>query len=220
MEKLTGCFLSVLLLAVLSSVLAEERFFREGGSVTLLLRPPVSEDITSILWKHNINLVAEWVKGEVDLLYYGMFKGRTTLNTTTGSLEITHMSRADSGVYSVEINYKVQPERYNVTLIKAVPQPAVLVEPPTCNPELEQCTLTCDGNTEEAEPVTYSWKMGGEEWKDGEKDRSITNDETTQRVKTFSCRMKNSISEEESDPEPNPFFKIEPPPADFGSVHV
>ncbi|XP_042288475.1 SLAM family member 9-like [Thunnus maccoyii] len=218
MEKLTGCFLSVLLLAVPSSVLAEDTFFGEGGE--LLLRPSFSEDITSILWKHNINLVAEWVKDIVDLQYYGDFKGRTTLNSTTGSLEITHMSPADSGVYSVEINDKVQPERYTAKVIERVPKPDVLVGPLICNPELEQCTLTCEGNITGAEPVTYSWKNGGEEWKDGKKVRDITNDETTSSVETFSCRMKNPISEEESKPKRNPFFKTEPPPAVFGSVHV
>ncbi|XP_042288469.1 uncharacterized protein LOC121911232 [Thunnus maccoyii] len=205
MEKLTGCFLSVLLLAVLNSVLAEDTFFGEGGE--LLLRPPFSGDITSIQWKHNNNLVAEWVKDIVDLQDYGDFKSRTTLNSTTGILEIKNMSRADSGLYSVEINNKVQDERYNAKLIKAVPQPAVLVGPLTCTNASKQCTLTCDGNTEEAELVTYSWKMGGGEWKDGETNRSITNDETIQSVETFSCRMKNLISEKESDPTPNPFFR-------------
>ena len=117
------------------------------------------------------------------------------------------MSAPDSGVYSVEINNKPQAERYNAKLIKAVSQPVVLVRPPACAAASKQCTLTCYGNTGEAELVTYSWKMGGGEWKDGEKDRSITNDETIQRVKTFSCRMKNPISEEESEPKPNPFFR-------------
>ncbi|XP_042288470.1 uncharacterized protein LOC121911233 [Thunnus maccoyii] len=207
MEKLTGCFLSaVLLLVVLNSVLAENTFFEEGGSVTLLLRPPFSGEITIIVWMHNdFNQVAKWMK-DVPSENHGTFKGRTTLNTTTGSLKIINMSRADSGEYSVMINNDFQDERYNATLIKAVPQPVALVKPPACAAASKQCTLTCYGNTGEAEPVTYSWKMGGE-WMVGEKDRNITNDETIQRVKMFSCRMKNPISEKESDPKPNPFFK-------------
>ncbi|XP_044228186.1 uncharacterized protein LOC122996652 [Thunnus albacares] len=209
MEKLTGCFLSaVLLLALLNSVLAKNTFFEEGGSVTLLLRPPFSGEITIIVWMHNnFNLVAKWVKEDDSFENHGTFKGRTTLNTTTGSLKIINMSRADSGEYSVMINDKPQSERYNATLIKAVPQPVELVKPPECTNASKQCTLTCDGKTKEAEPVTYSWKMEGGEWKDGEKDRNITNNETIQRVKMFSCRMKNPISEEESEPKPNPFFK-------------
>ncbi|XP_044228183.1 T-cell surface antigen CD2-like [Thunnus albacares] len=212
MEKPTSCFLSVLLLlAVPSSVSAEDKFFGEGGE--LLLRPPVSEDITSIQWKHNNNLVAEWVKGIVGLQYYGGFNNRTTLNIITGDLEIRNMSLADSGEYSVEINNKVQPKRYTAKLIGRVPKPAVLVKPLTCTATSENCILTCHGNTEEAEPVTYSWKMGGEEWEDGKKDRKITNDETTKRVKTFSCRMNNTISEEESKPKDNPFYKDKPTPS-------
>ncbi|XP_067466904.1 CD48 antigen-like [Thunnus thynnus] len=207
MKKLTGCFLSaVLLLAVLNSVLAENLFFEEGGNVTLLLRPPFSGEIISIAWMHNNDNMAKWMKEDVPLEYHGTFEGRTTLDTTTGSLKIINMSRADSGEYSVNINDKFQDERYNATLIKAVPQPAVLVKPLTCTNASKQCTLTCDGKTKEAEPVTYSWKMGGGEWKDGEKDRSITNDEKT-RVKMFSCRMKNPISVKESHPKPNPFFR-------------
>ena len=43
--------------AVLNSVLAKDKFFGEGN--TLLLRPPLSGEITNIQWKHNKNLAAE-----------------------------------------------------------------------------------------------------------------------------------------------------------------
>ncbi|CAK6978312.1 uncharacterized protein LOC128373121 [Scomber scombrus] len=117
MEKLTRCFMSVLLLSVvLSSGLAEDKFFGEGG--TLELRPNFSgEKINTVIWKHNSNLVAEWVEQINDLTYYGVFEGRTTLDITTARLEITNMSPADSGLYSVEINNKILPERYNAKLI-------------------------------------------------------------------------------------------------------
>ncbi|XP_067466908.1 CD48 antigen-like [Thunnus thynnus] len=210
MEKPASCFLSVLLLlAVPSSVSAEDAFFGKG--VPLRLRPSFSEEITSIQWKHNNNLVAEWVKDIVDLQYYGDFENRTTLNPTTGELEITHMSPVDNGDYSVEINNKVQPTRYNAKLIGRVSKPAVLVGPLTCTHKSQQCTLTCNGDITEVEHVTYSWKHGKEEWKDGERVRDITNDEKTRSVETFSCRMKNPISEEESVSEKNPFFMIVPP---------
>ncbi|XP_042288465.1 T-cell surface antigen CD2-like [Thunnus maccoyii] len=209
MEKPTSCFLSVLLLlAVPSSVSAEDAFFGEGGE--LRLRPSFSKEITSIQWKHNNDLVAEWVKDIVVLQDYGDFKNRTTLNIITGDLEIRNMSRDDNGVYSVEINNNVQPERYNAKLIGRVPKPAVLVGPLTCTDKSQQCTLTCDGYITGAEPVTFSWKNGKEEWKDGKKVRDITNDETTQRVEMFSCRMKNPISEEKSKPKDNPFYRIDP----------
>ncbi|CAK6978314.1 uncharacterized protein LOC128373264 [Scomber scombrus] len=201
MEKLTRCFVSVLLLSVvLSSGLTEEKFIRDGD--TLELRPNFSgEKIDTVIWKLNNNLVAEWVEKISDLTYYDEFEGRTNLNKETGKLKIRKMSSADSGEYRVEINNKVLPESYTVKVIKEVTQPVVEVKPLVS----KQRNLLCEGNTEGAEPVTYSWKMGEGEWMDGEKIRTITNDETTKRVETFSCRMKNPISEKQSFPKCNPF---------------
>lgn len=214
MEKPTSCFLSVLLLlAVPSSVSAKDMIIEKGGE--LQLRPPASGDITSIQWKHNNNLVAEWVKDIVVLQYYGGFNNRTTLNPTTGDLEIKNMSRADSGEYSVEINNKVQTKRYTAKVIARLSETAVSVRPLKCSADFKNCTLLCHGKgkIEEAEPVTYSWKMEGGEWMVGEKDRNITNDKTTQSVKTFSCRMKNLINEDESKPKDNPFYIDTPTPS-------
>ncbi|XP_053189355.1 uncharacterized protein LOC128373122 [Scomber japonicus] len=205
MEKLTRCFMSVLLLsAVLSSVLTEEKFVRDGGK--LELRPNFSGDINTVTWKLSSDMVAEWLKSINDLTYYDVFKGRTTLNKETGILEITNMSSADSGVYSVEINNMVLPERYNVKVIKEVPQPVVELKPLVCTSAYKQCTLHCEGNIEGAEPVIYSWKMGDREWRNGKKNRTITKDETT-RDKTFSCQMKNPISDKQSEPIENIFYK-------------
>ncbi|XP_053189526.1 SLAM family member 9-like [Scomber japonicus] len=216
MEKLTRCFMSVLLLsAVLSSGLTEEKFFGEGG--TLELRPDFSSEINTVTWKLNNKLVAEWLKTINAVTYYHVFEGRTTLNKVTGTLNITNKSPADSGVYSVEINNMVLPERYNVKAIKEVPQPAVELNLLSCSDASDNCTLLCEGKSDEAvalaeaEPVTYSWRMGDREWMDAEKIRTITNDEETQRVETFSCRMKNPISEKQSDPIPNPFYREDPP---------
>ncbi|CAK6978315.1 uncharacterized protein LOC128373264 [Scomber scombrus] len=205
MEKLTRCFMLVLLLSVvLSSVLTEEKFFGEGG--TLELGPYFSGNISTVIWKVNNNLVAEWVKSISDLTYYDVFEGRTNLNKETGTLEIRKMSSNDSGVYRVEINNKVLPEHYNAKLIKEVTQPVVEVKPLICSEASGNCSLLCEGNTEGAEPVTYSWKMGDREWMDGEKIRTITKDKETQSIKTFSCRMKNPISEKQSDPIDNVFY--------------
>ncbi|XP_053189524.1 uncharacterized protein LOC128373259 [Scomber japonicus] len=216
METLTRCFMLVLLLsAVLSSGLTEEKFIRDGG--TLELRPNFSGDIDTVTWKlNNYLMVAEWVEGINAVTYYDVFESRTTLNKETGTLEITNMSPADSGVYSVEINNMVLPERYNVKVIKEVPQPVVELNPLSCSDASDNCTLLCEGKSDEAvalaeaEPVTYSWRMGDREWMDGEKSRDITNNKETQRVETFSCRMKNPISEKQSDPIPNPFYREDP----------
>ncbi|XP_056251692.1 uncharacterized protein LOC130181473 [Seriola aureovittata] len=173
-----------------------------GGTLSLI--PPFSGAITGILWKHDGNLVVEWVNDTLD--YHCMFQGHTTLNTTTGRLEIKNMNKTYAGLYTVEINNQVQSQSYSVELIKKVPKPEVALKPPTCSPALDNCTLTCDGDTSGAEPVTYSWREGEGEWIPGGKNKNIKNDET-KKVKTFSCQMKNPVRVEESKPHLNPFFQ-------------
>uniref|UniRef100_A0A671W3N5 Immunoglobulin V-set domain-containing protein n=1 Tax=Sparus aurata TaxID=8175 RepID=A0A671W3N5_SPAAU len=111
---------AVLLLASLNCSEAQiiRTYFEVGGNLTL--RPTVTETITNILWRYNGNLLAEWVKNEVDLLYYDKYKGRTTLNTATGQLEINNMEKHDVGMYTVEINYKVHSQSYEVRWITRV----------------------------------------------------------------------------------------------------
>ncbi|XP_062286004.1 uncharacterized protein LOC133991565 [Scomber scombrus] len=205
MEKLTGCFLLVLL----SSVLAEDKFIRDGG--TLELSPNVSRNINSIIWKLK-GMTLAWERGDI-LNYPDTFEGRTTLDISTGRLEITKMTPADSGNYSVYLNSAMKPKSYTVKVIKEVPQPVVELNPLPCSADSKSCTLLCERKSDEAvalaeaEPVTYSWKMGDGEWMDGEKSRIITNDKEKKSVETFSCRMKNPISEKQSDTIPNPFSK-------------
>ncbi|KAK5908853.1 hypothetical protein CgunFtcFv8_016876 [Champsocephalus gunnari] len=68
--------------------------------------------------------------------------------------------------------------------------------------ESDQCTLSCEGDTTGAEPVTYSWKTDDGEWKESRRDMNITKKQHG-HVKTFTCMMKNPVSEEVSDPLPN-----------------
>ncbi|XP_023259929.1 uncharacterized protein LOC111653556 [Seriola lalandi dorsalis] len=204
------CFLlfAVLLFAVLNSAQAQNipSYSEVGG--TLSLKPPFSGAITSILWKHDTDLVVELVGNQVD--YYGKFRGMATLDRTTGRLEIKNMNKTYVGLYTVEINNQVHSQDYSVELIKKVPKPEVALKPPTCSPALLNCTLTCDGVTSEAGPVTYSWREGDGEWIPGGKNKSIKREET-KKVKTFSCQMKNPLGVEESESHLNPFFSVEPP---------
>ncbi|XP_022604371.1 titin-like [Seriola dumerili] len=206
------CFLlfAVGLFAMLNSAQAQTKasYSEVGGTLSLRLSPPFSGVITSILWKHDGNLVVEWVNDTLD--YHCMFQGQTTLNTTTGCLEIKNMSEDYAGLYTVEINNQVQSQSYNVSVIKEVPRPDVAFKPLACSPVLDNCTLTCDGDTSEAGPVTYSWREGDGEWIPGAKDKSIKNDVETRKVKTFSCQMKNPLGVEESKPHLNPFFQRKP----------
>uniref|UniRef100_A0A3B4YM51 Ig-like domain-containing protein n=1 Tax=Seriola lalandi dorsalis TaxID=1841481 RepID=A0A3B4YM51_SERLL len=204
------CFplFAVLLFAVLNSAQAQTiKSYSEVGG-TLSLKPPFSGAITSILWKHDTDLVVELVGNEVD--YYGKFKGMATLDTTTGRLEIKNMNRTYAGLYMVEINNQVQSQEYNVSVIKKVPKPEVAFKPLACSSDLLNCNMTCDGVTLGAEPVTYSWREGDGKWIPGEIDKNIKKDET-KRFETFSCQMKNPVSEEESKPQPNPFFQKDLP---------
>uniref|UniRef100_A0A3Q0RSJ5 Ig-like domain-containing protein n=1 Tax=Amphilophus citrinellus TaxID=61819 RepID=A0A3Q0RSJ5_AMPCI len=207
-----ACLCVLLLVAVLDSAGAHAvpSYFTVSG--TLVLRPAqVTEQITSIVWKYDKDLLAEWIEGQINLTYYSRFKGRSHLNTTTGVLEIHSMTTAETGEYSVEINNNVQSQVYQAVEIKYVPQPEVTVEPLMCSTTSENCTLTCDGDTEQAEPVAYFWKKGDGGWEQSEKDVEILNDEETQCVKTFSCRMKNPVSERDSEPIDNPLCQEEEP---------
>ncbi|XP_029031545.1 natural killer cell receptor 2B4-like [Betta splendens] len=189
----------VLLLEVLGSVLAVDRYVKVGGSLNL--RPKASSDhFNNILWKHNGNLVVEWVEDKVPVEFYSTFKGRSRLDTTNGRLEVNSMTKAESGFYSTEINKLVQSDRYDVKVIGAVPVPEVTRKPLTCGTGSDQrmCTLACNGleSIKDAEPITYSWKRDGEVIPDSSSaNLTITNEEDTQRVKTYSCLIKNPVSQ-------------------------
>ncbi|CAI5654975.1 unnamed protein product [Oreochromis niloticus] len=213
METSAGFWLLAVLLLAATSFSQDQavKYFKVGG--TLQLRPQqVSAEISSIVWKLDKNLLAEWAKGSIDLMYYSRFKDRTTINTDT--LEIRDMTVEDSGVYSVEINNQVQSPVYIIIILKDVPQPEVTVTPLLCNSTSKSCTLSCDGDVSNAGPVEYFWKIGDGEWKQSGTNMEIIGDEETQRVPTFSCRMKNRVSERDSKPLFNPLFQIKP--ADCG----
>ncbi|XP_037637711.1 SLAM family member 9-like [Sebastes umbrosus] len=199
MGKLTGlCVL--LVLSVLNVAVTEDTvtpvYFTDGGDLTLEVRPAFPGHINNIVWIFNDNLLAEWVEDEG---YYLRIKGRATLTTETGQLIINNMSKEDEGVYSVEINDRVQSESYQAKLIKKVQKPKVVERTLTCGAISHRCRFSCDSDTTEAEPITYSWKKGDGEWKVSGKDITITR-EYDSGGKTFTCRMENPVSREESDP--------------------
>uniref|UniRef100_A0A671XAA1 Ig-like domain-containing protein n=1 Tax=Sparus aurata TaxID=8175 RepID=A0A671XAA1_SPAAU len=214
MEKQITVWISaVLLLASLKFSEAKiiSEYFEVGGKLTL--RPTVKETITNILWKYNGNLLAEWVKNEVDLLYYDKYQNRTTLNTATGQLVINGMKKDDVGMYTVEINNKVHGQSYDVKWITRVPKPTVVFRPLTCGPDSESCSVTCDGkepgSLSDAEPIQYSWKIGEKDWKTTTNDITVTSAETVSDEK-ISCRMTNPISQEDSELKKNPLFNVNP----------
>ncbi|CAI5654977.1 unnamed protein product [Oreochromis niloticus] len=206
--------LAVLLIAATSF---SQTYFKVGD--TLQLSPqPVSAEITSILWKYDKNLLADWEKGLIDLTYYSKFKGRTTLNTDTGELEIRNLTAEDSGLYSVEINNQVQSQVYQTVEIEDVPQPEVEVKPLSCSSASPNCKLVCEGDVNKAGPVEYFWKKDGV-WEKSQINTMEIFSNKTKSVKTFSCRIKNLFSEKDSKPLPNPLYQEEKPeePRPLGS---
>lgn len=193
---------TVLVLVAISAAIAENRkeFFMVGGSIKLSLDPPATQQITRIVWKHGANLLAEWTDGEFS--FYDRFEGRTVLNKTTASLEITKAESADSGRFEVEVNNKVQDVTYDVKVIQKVSKPEVWVKPVNCGPTSKTCTLVCEGGTAEAQPITYSWKFDNQMWQQGDRELVVTND--TASLKIVSCLMVNQVSREVSVPIKNP----------------
>ncbi|XP_060896370.1 uncharacterized protein LOC132975673 [Labrus mixtus] len=203
--------LTALLFAALDVSSADNKmaYFKIGGELNL--KPDFSDAIRNILWKLKGDLVAEWVKDAVPLDYYGRFEGRTTLDLNTGQLTMKNLSKNDEGLFSFEINNKIQPVSYTSKAIEEVPKPTVVTQPLTCQSQsqLDKCGLSCYGEIKEAGPVTYSWKEGDGVWKEKkESNISITKTDSA-TIKTFSCMMKNPISEKQSDPKNNPFY-VEP----------
>ncbi|XP_034754522.1 uncharacterized protein LOC117960625 isoform X2 [Etheostoma cragini] len=202
MEKLPGF---LLLLATLNVARAQNKltpkYFKDGGVLTLEPSPRPTGPITNLVWKLQGNLVAEWFKDKdtgqelVPLTYYRTFKGRATMNVTTGRLDIINMTKADTGLYSVEVNSVAQNERYDAVMIKEVPEPEVVTRQLVCSSASDLCMLTCAGDTTGAGPVTYSWRKGDGGWTDSGKDL------------TFTCRIQNPDSARESRPKRNPLFE-------------
>uniref|UniRef100_A0A3B3ZXJ1 Ig-like domain-containing protein n=1 Tax=Periophthalmus magnuspinnatus TaxID=409849 RepID=A0A3B3ZXJ1_9GOBI len=174
-----------------------KKYFKVGNDIEL--RPPGTDKITQVLWKHNENLVAEWSKdSEVD--YYSTFKGRTHLDTNTGVLVISSTTENDGGTYKVEINDRLLDVEYEVALIQEVPKPTVWVKPGVTD---EERTLDCGGEVSKAAPVEYFWDIGPNENEPWVMfvERKITwkNNETTQMIQKLSCKMKNPLGEKSSD---------------------
>ncbi|GAA6235594.1 uncharacterized protein LOC108901145 [Lates japonicus] len=161
------CFLilPVLLLTVLNSALVQTEPLGVELGTALTLRPTFSGSVTGIVWKRDGDLVAEWLNNDFE--FYSTFKGRTTLNTTTGELVVQNMAVADAGLYTVEINSNVQSQNYKVEVMKKVPKPTVVFRPLTCSKDAEKCSLTCVGETKDAGTITYSWREDDGEWKQG-----------------------------------------------------
>ncbi|XP_041637814.1 V-set and immunoglobulin domain-containing protein 1-like isoform X2 [Cheilinus undulatus] len=184
------------LLLSLSLSLADPVYMAIGGDA-VLRPPPMDLPIKSIEWKHNEDIAADWHGNEFEC--FGQFKGRCEVNPGTGALTIKGLKLTDSGIYTPEINFKVF-NKIELSVVSRVAKPSVKT---SCNPENTDCNLACEGNTADAEPVTYKWFLDG---RDGpsEKVLAITKDT---KENSFRCMMKNPVSNETSESITNPIIK-------------
>ncbi|XP_071015844.1 obscurin-like isoform X2 [Oncorhynchus clarkii lewisi] len=181
---------------------SEYLYHKVGGKLVLTPdKSTVTDPITSILWKHGKYKVAEWDKDFGGLDIYGAFRERTTLDQTTGELRISGLMKTDSGVYSVEFNSKLLDKTYTLSVIKAVPKPTITS---SCNPDKTSCTLTCEGDTTDAEPVTYSWKVGEGPWEVLDKQHNVCKSNTGKSTNSYKyiCKLNNAVSGEGEVSEP------------------
>uniref|UniRef100_A0A667X7G3 Ig-like domain-containing protein n=1 Tax=Myripristis murdjan TaxID=586833 RepID=A0A667X7G3_9TELE len=183
-------------------------YLADGGK--LILESPIPAELKPlrrILWKYNGDMVVEWVEKLGSVEYYGAFQGHTTLDRKTARLEINDLTLIYSGVYSLELNDQLQSETYKVIVISKyrVSKPTVRVEPPFCSSTSSLCKLSCNGGIQEAEPISYSWRQDTGDWTESSKLMDITKNDN--HVENFFCQMKNPVSEEESEPWKNEFYK-------------
>ncbi|XP_062390810.1 uncharacterized protein LOC134078709 isoform X1 [Sardina pilchardus] len=80
---------------------------------------PEEINVTSVKWKHNGNIAAEWEEGDEGPTYYGIFNSTATLDMKTWALTISNLQPGFSGKYSVEINYKGPTNLLTLTVVDA-----------------------------------------------------------------------------------------------------
>ncbi|CAK6984762.1 uncharacterized protein LOC128354439 isoform X2, partial [Scomber scombrus] len=134
----------------------EEPIYRKIGGEVVLTPNSVVNPIASITWKHGPDIAMEWYGRQTES--YRQFKDHGSLNTSTGVMTITGLTRDLSGIYTVDINGK-ETSKTQLHVISPVPKPTISV---LC--EMTHCVFSCDGNITGAEPVTYWWTAGEKRW--------------------------------------------------------
>ncbi|XP_041638434.1 uncharacterized protein LOC121506665 [Cheilinus undulatus] len=171
-----------------------KQIYGAKGEDVILRPPPMTDTIRRIEWKHNENIAAGWYGDEFECL--GQFEGRCEVNTDSGALTIKELNLNDNGIYTPEINGK-NSSKTHLSIISHVAKPSVET---FCNTERTSCDLKCEGNTAEAEPITYTWFIDG---RDGSSDKVLTIKKDTKEY-SFRCLMMNPVSNETSESIKNP----------------
>lgn len=190
----------------LNAVSGKTVYVEVGQMLELKPNNPSSEPFKSILWRFSNNKLAEYDPDfKPSLKYYGTFKPRTNLDVKTGLLKVTGLNEIDSGEYKVE--FSPGPELYyTVAVINQVPTPVINVSS-SCYKEPPPCSITCEAQgIANAELVTFSWKVGQGPWDHSGKNLIINKTDGD----TFTCKIKNQVSEKESQPINNPLVPPNP----------
>lgn len=175
---------------------SDKPVYKAVGDKVVLRPGSAVNPITNITWRYGPDVAMQWDGNQT--YSYGHFQVRGVLNTSSGELTITGLTRNDSGSYTAEINNQVT-KPIQLLVISRVPRPSVSM---WCDPEMTYCVFTCEGNTSDADPITFEWEADDRMWFSNNK-HIITKDE---KEPQFSCYLVNPVSLMGSDPVRNPFY--------------
>ncbi|KAK5618084.1 hypothetical protein CRENBAI_022762 [Crenichthys baileyi] len=187
--------LAALVALIITEVRGADPIYKRVGDSAVLNPGPLSDPISSAIWKHKSDLAMEWFGAEITC--YRDFKDRCNLDQKSGSLIINNLKLGDSGSYSPEINNK-ELDKMELLVLQPVPKPAVSIQ---CNNEKTLCDLTCEAHiTAEFGSVAYKWKN-----EDGELSNSKELEiKTEKHGSSFICELKNLVSSASSEAVTNP----------------
>ncbi|XP_066563698.1 SLAM family member 5 [Amia ocellicauda] len=157
----------------------------------ITLKPISSGFLEEIIWKHNMDKVAEYDQDQ-QILYFAEYNGRTTLDIKNGYLTIKDLTKKDSGKYSinVQISGKLQTlQSYNLIILEHVPKPTV-----TCKADDLNATLRCLAQT--SYNTQYRWE--------GPQNQELSGSELPikregSQHSEYTCIVSNPVSESRSE---------------------
>ncbi|KAJ8255798.1 hypothetical protein COCON_G00196620 [Conger conger] len=176
----------VLLTSVLTSpILAEDKtiYALLGGEI-VLFPEPFSGTLKRVVWKQGDDKAAEWEESPIE--YYREFKGRTKLDTGTGTMTLKDLTASFSGIYLAEINGKQASKTSELRVIGRVSPPNTSKE---CDTKTE-CTLHCKG--ENTTDGRYAWIKDGVELPSSSSSLTVQLDGVYDS--RYTCKYSNPVS--------------------------